>query len=84
MIRYVLNAKGHQRHTNNQQVQKVKVVSAERSFVKECAKRCHLDRDETKVRTKDETSANKYKNTLSLRYTKIRQLWQASRSTVLQ
>lgn len=40
---YILYAKGHQRDSNNQQIQKVKVVPAERSFVQKRAVGRHLN-----------------------------------------
>lgn len=44
MRRYVLNAEGDQRHANDQQVQKVEVVSTKRPFMQKGSERCHLDR----------------------------------------
>lgn len=49
---YVLNAKGDQRHTNNQQVQQVEVVSTEGSFVQEGSKGHHLDGGDPTVKDK--------------------------------
>jgi len=39
---YVLYPEGNQGESNHQQIQQIKVISAESSFVKESAKRSHL------------------------------------------
>ncbi len=39
---YVLYAEGNEGDSNHQQIQQIKVISAESSFVKESSKRSHL------------------------------------------
>lgn len=39
---HVLYAEGNERDSNHQQIQQIKVISAESPFMKESTKRCHL------------------------------------------
>lgn len=60
-VKYVLYAKGHQRDSNDEQVQQVEVVSAKRSFVQERTVGRHLDENITQRERKTRQTDNMQK-----------------------